>query len=340
MTWQRLVFVHQFDHFGSATLEAIASLVREAGADAVAVKTHDGLDWMASFDASPLAIRDSASLRERHEQFAAHGLQLVPWCVPVGTLERHREVALAAEVATACGELVIDAEPYAGFWRARWGLGWGEFGHYLAWLRQEAADAVIHVTVDAPYRDYSALAVADWAPLVNGCLLPQDYWTDFREPVELVLWRSHNQLAALGEVVHVLPLNGTAAEYATAARVLAELGSRRLAGWVLGHSSAATRRAFAGMALATEEDEVRDDVRAALQDALGRAGAVEQSLEVLTTELLDVWRIPHGRVTALDQLRQAAPSEVRQAAEAYSDHLARTRELVQVLRDLAQRLGV
>lgn len=228
MTWRRLVFLWQYSATPGRPTE-IARRVRSYGFDALAVKAFDGTSWMGRFDSSPWAIHDLTTLVARATECRGEGVRLVPWCVPQGTLDRQAEVALAAEVASEFGELIIDAEPYRGFWES----SWESFADYLAWLRQAAPDAIIHVTFDAPYRDYSRIRINDWAHLVNGYLMPQDYWTDFQEPPAHVLRRSHAQLKGLGEICHVLPLNGSVAEYAAVGAETLDMDLPRLAFWAL-----------------------------------------------------------------------------------------------------------
>lgn len=267
-TWRKAIFLWQFDTVGS--IEAVVQRALAAGCDAVLVKSHDALAWMAQYDRSPLAIRDTPSLLARRGELAAHGLRVVPWCVPSGVVDRHAEVALAAEVATALGEIVIDAEPYDGYWRDDW-MG---FRNYLQWLRQAAPNAIVHVTLDAPYRDYRTICVTQWADMVNGYLMPQDYWTTFREAPVRVLERSHRQLAPLGHVCHVLPLAAAPEQYEEAQRVLLDMGADAVAGWAMHSATDVGLAAFGGLVLHAQRRDMEAEemaiseelVRAALDD--------------------------------------------------------------------------
>lgn len=222
--WKQLIFVWQYS-FANEPPFAIAKRLQTLSFDSVAVKAFDGLDWMAKFDSSTYAIDNVHRLIKQTKIYEQHGLKLVPWGVPHGNIDRRSEVALAASIAEACKEIIIDAEPYDRFWQA----SWESFAEYLTWLREAAPDAIIHVTFDAPYRDYSRIKIDRWSHLVNGYLMPQDYWTDFEEPPYLVLQRSTTQLETLGNICHVLPANAPISEIIEVAQFI----QRRVALWSL-----------------------------------------------------------------------------------------------------------
>lgn len=80
-----------------------------AGAGVLLVKAMDGQQWMSDFDNAPAAIYGPKALRGLQQVGAAQGCSVVPWVVPHGRDD--------AAMHAALGEvLIVDLEPYPGFW--------------------------------------------------------------------------------------------------------------------------------------------------------------------------------------------------------------------------------
>jgi hypothetical protein len=81
----------------------------------VYIKTHDGTDWMSTYDSHPKAVSGPDALRNLVRDYSYLGIDVVAWFVPYGTdvegqLQRAREV-----IDAGVKGLVADVEPYSGF---------------------------------------------------------------------------------------------------------------------------------------------------------------------------------------------------------------------------------
>jgi hypothetical protein len=170
----------------------------------VYVKALDGLDWMALFDRSPLAVNGISP-----SQWSWRQLGWVPWTVPTA-VDPRREGALAGQLADAAGSVILDLEPYAGFWRGTA----ADADAFIAAYRQQT-DAPLRISLDHrrvgegfPYPSLMD-AAADF--------LPQVYWTDFRRSWSAVLEEAEAVLAPYGKPIeYVLPGNAEPADFAKA----------------------------------------------------------------------------------------------------------------------------
>lgn len=81
----------------------------------VYIKTHDGTDWMSTYDPSPHAVSGPASIHNLIDIYADQGVEVSAWFVPKGT-DFDGQVARAVEVIdTGVKALYADVEPYQGF---------------------------------------------------------------------------------------------------------------------------------------------------------------------------------------------------------------------------------
>jgi hypothetical protein len=252
---QKSVWIHQFDQLGETTMAEIAgTMQRFTGARLALVKALDQDAWMASFDHDPLAIGSLAALRQRQAEGLAAGIDIVPWVVPAHPQN--------AAVHASCGpRLVVDAEPYAGFWQETPQA-------FVSYLQQLRAGGVseLAVSLDARRSAELALGVDGWAQLV-GALLPQLYWTSFQQPAPVVL-PLLQQLAGYGvPVVPVLPYDGAAADQAPERSATVGdfqmvwatargLGCRGVSLWKLGPATIPQLEAFNALQLPATADQV------------------------------------------------------------------------------------
>ncbi|HLZ69578.1 MAG TPA: hypothetical protein VKV26_06655 [Dehalococcoidia bacterium] len=238
---RRAIFLWMFSAQAKRTwADALRTAQSLAGAGVLLVKAMDGQQWMSDFDNAPAAIYGPKALRGLQQMGAAQGCTVVPWVVP------HSRADAAAQAAL--GEvLVVDLEPYAGFWTdAADGVP-----VYLAGLRAGGVRD-LYVSLDPRPRALAALDAASWAGQTAG-ILPQTYWTDFGTAPEACL----AQIAACARlgapVVPVLPGDGAAgfADLWPAARAL---GCGGVCGWRLGSMDAAALAAFAALDVAPPPD--------------------------------------------------------------------------------------
>jgi DNA-binding CsgD family transcriptional regulator len=194
----RGIWLHQFDLLPNPTVEAITT----AWTGPVYVKALDGVDWMARFDTSPLAVQ---SMQGAPPYWSWKERGWVPWTVPRGG-DPVREGQLTGQLAEAAGNVILDLEPYKGFWE---GTEWGA-EHFV--------DAYFAETQVLPQICLDHRRLRDGFPYdtflerVAG-LLPQVYWTDFQRPWLEVLEEAAAVLAPLQRPIeYVLPGNARAAD--------------------------------------------------------------------------------------------------------------------------------
>ncbi|HEY7293768.1 MAG TPA: hypothetical protein VH916_01960, partial [Dehalococcoidia bacterium] len=195
---QRALWLWMFSAQAERTwADALRTAQTLAGAGVLLVKAMDGQLWMSEFDNAPAAMYGLKALRGLQQMGAAQGCTVVPWVVPHGRTD-------AAAHATLGELLVVDLEPYPGFWTD----SADGVPEYLAALRTGGVRE-LYVSVDARPQALATLGVASWAGETAG-ILPQTYWTDFELAPEGCL----AQVAACARlgapVVPVLPGDGAA----------------------------------------------------------------------------------------------------------------------------------
>ena len=168
------VFVWQFSSDGS--LDSVASQLQGKGL-AVVLKTHDGLDWMATYDHSPDAITDAARLRNVARYFEDRGIAFHAWCVVKG-VDVDREAQMCAEVLAAdARSLIIDLEGYSGFWQGTP----EDAARFGSVLRSLTPFGRVDITIDPrPWR-LGDVPLAEFVALSDG-IWPQLYWDTFNTP--------------------------------------------------------------------------------------------------------------------------------------------------------------
>ncbi len=238
LAYKRTAFLHQFDQLGERSDAAICdTLLGIAGAAVLLVKAMDGTDWMAAFDRSPLAISGPGRLAQLTASCAARGVDVIPWVVATGPGDGAAHAALGPR-------LVVDLEPYAGFWQSDYT---GILSYFTA-LRAGGVTELL-VSIDPRQSALRALGVSGWAPHVDG-LLPQCYWTDFQQPepvVEPLIDLEVHQLHA--QVFPVWPYNAAPVDLQAAWQhaLLQKITGCCL--WKLGMADAAQLAAFAALPL-------------------------------------------------------------------------------------------
>ncbi len=81
----------------------------------VYIKTHDGSDWMSTYDQHPLAVSGPQSIQTLINIYGEQGIDVAAWFVPKGT-DYETQVAMALQVIDAgVTALYADLEPFAGF---------------------------------------------------------------------------------------------------------------------------------------------------------------------------------------------------------------------------------
>ncbi len=167
-----LAWVWQFSQDGSK--EAIRAVLARYGLGVV-LKTHDGTDWMATYDRSPDAVDGAARVAELGRFFEGGGVPFHAWCVLHG-LDPKREAQMAAEVLSAGARSIsLDLEPHAGFWRGTPAAAL-ELGREL---RRLQPDGWVVTSIDARPWEVDRIPLAEFSTFASE-IAPQVYWSAFQ----------------------------------------------------------------------------------------------------------------------------------------------------------------
>ncbi len=167
-----LAWVWQFSQDGSK--ETIRAVLARYGLGVV-LKTHDGTDWMATYDPSPDAVDGTARVAELGRFFEDGGVPFHAWCVLHG-LDPKREAQMAAEVLSAGARSIsLDLEAHAGFWRGTPAAAL-ELGREL---RRLQPDGWVATSIDARPWEVDRIPLAEFAAFASE-IAPQAYWSAFQ----------------------------------------------------------------------------------------------------------------------------------------------------------------
>jgi len=166
--------------------ELAANLKRAApNVNQLWVKTSDGIYWQGRFDSGSMAVNGPSDLTRWGTALAAHGIELHAWCVPQG-LDIERETAVIAEACNhpAVKSMILDVEPYAGFWQG----GREAVRPFMVQLRQRVSNLRFHIGMSMDPRPwhYASIFPDEWFPFIES-LHPQCYWATFRRSPEETL---------------------------------------------------------------------------------------------------------------------------------------------------------
>jgi hypothetical protein len=173
-TPHHIVWVWQFSADGS--LAAIASALNGTGLG-VLVKTHDGIEWMSTYDNSPDAITGVERVRNVASYFENRGIPFHAWAVPKG-VDPVREAQMAADVlAAGARSLVLDVEGSSGFWVGTA----GDARAYADELRRLSPYGRVDISIDPrPWR-INLVPMTEFVATSDG-IWPQLYWETFDTP--------------------------------------------------------------------------------------------------------------------------------------------------------------
>lgn len=171
---QHAVWVWQFSIDGA--VGQIAPTLAENNL-AVVVKTHDGTDWMATYDDVPGAIDGPSQVAAVAGMFERYGVPFHAWAVVKG-IDPRREAQMAADVLSAgARSLTLDLESDPRFW-----VGSNDdalrFGEEL---RQRDEFARVDVAIDPRPWKMLATPIDAFAAFCDG-IRPQLYWDIFNTP--------------------------------------------------------------------------------------------------------------------------------------------------------------
>lgn len=199
------VFIHQLDRDYPGANQNDAQLpIRN-----VYIKTHDGTDWMSTYDSNPLAITGPVALKNLMATYQSQGIGVAAWFVPKGT-DVEGQVAMALQVIDAgVIALYADAEHYSGFCTTNCSM---LATNFWTRVRAERPNAVLGVIYDPRPQHWDAGATAQWLASADVAM-PMCYWESYTDQVP---WgdpkgcvdRAHADLAVLapGHALQYAPI--------------------------------------------------------------------------------------------------------------------------------------
>lgn len=141
----------------------------------VYIKTHDGSDWMSTYDQHPLAVSGPASIQDLINIYGAQGIQVAAWFVPKGT-DYDRQVQMALQVIDAgVTALYADLEPFSGFCNRDCAL---LAANFWTRVRAERPNARLGVIYDPRPQYWNPSATPQWFANADVAL-PMCYWETF-----------------------------------------------------------------------------------------------------------------------------------------------------------------
>ncbi|MGE3413095.1 MAG: LysM peptidoglycan-binding domain-containing protein [Dehalococcoidia bacterium] len=166
-----LAWVWQFRHDGDPAF--IRDTLASHGLG-VALKTHDGTEWMSRYDPSANAVSGPRRVEAFAAFFENSGVPFHAWCVVTGT-DPDREAQIASDVVDAgARSLFLDLEPHKGFWTGtpEAALRFGEA------LRRLQPSARLSTSVDARPWTIDRIPIGEFAAFSDE-ISPQAYWHTF-----------------------------------------------------------------------------------------------------------------------------------------------------------------
>jgi hypothetical protein len=177
-TPKHLAWIWNFTADGSPETIRASLAAHDLG---VVVKTHDGVEWMATYDRSPHAITGPEQVRRLVGFFEEAGVPFHAWAVTKGR-DPVREAEMAADVLSAgARSLILDLEPHSGFWEGspEDALTFG------AELRRRQPNGRLVVSIDPRPWAAERIPLREFASFSNE-FAPQLYWDTFNTAPNLV----------------------------------------------------------------------------------------------------------------------------------------------------------
>ncbi|HUF53537.1 MAG TPA: hypothetical protein VMR52_07160 [Dehalococcoidia bacterium] len=203
----------------------------------VYIKTHDGSNWMSTYDDHPSAISGPAAIQNLINIYGDQGIKVAAWFNPTGT-DYAAQLEIAKQVIdSGVTALYADVEPYPQFCY----LHCKQLADNL-WKPLSAArpNAELGVIYDPRPWWWEQQALNDWFS-VSDAALPMCYWDSYsgqgvwNDAAGCVL-QAHADLATLapGKDLAYIPMlqgNSTAAKFEKALDAAVSVGSERVSVW-------------------------------------------------------------------------------------------------------------
>jgi hypothetical protein len=141
----------------------------------VYIKTHDGTDWMSTYDHTPNAVSGPDALRSLINIYGYQNIEVAAWFVPTG-LDIEGQLQRAKEVLdTGVKGLYADVEPFGGFCDQDCGVLAEQFWKRL---RAERPNAHLGVIYDPRTQYHQPSALPAWLSVADVAE-PYCYWETF-----------------------------------------------------------------------------------------------------------------------------------------------------------------
>jgi murein DD-endopeptidase MepM/ murein hydrolase activator NlpD len=193
-----------------------------------------GAQWQGYWDTKrALAIDGPSSIDNWVNTLARYGIEFHAWCVPKGTdVAKETSIIIAACQRPGVKSLILDVEPYDGFWQG----GASGVRPYMTAIRRALPGSFhIGLSIDPRNSHYSEIAPQEWFPFVNS-VHPQDYWATFRRTPEDVLNETYQVWGSYGRpIIPVLDADADPSDMTTAITLATQRhGAKGLSWWRLG----------------------------------------------------------------------------------------------------------
>lgn len=225
-------------------IKAVAPNVSQIWVKICDATERSGAQWQGYWDTKrSLAIDGPQSIDRWVQSLAKYGMEFHAWCVPKGShTEAETNIIIQACTRPGVKSLILDVEPYAGFWQG----GRDGVRPYMTRIRR-ALPGTFHIgmSVDPRKHHYDGIFPAEWFPFVSS-IHPQDYWGTFRRTPEDVLRETYEVWGSYGRpIIPVLDSDADPAEMATAVTLATQRHrARGLSWWRLGTVTPAGWRAI------------------------------------------------------------------------------------------------
>ncbi|MDA1239328.1 MAG: LysM domain-containing protein [Chloroflexi bacterium] len=189
---RHIAWVWQFRHDGDPV--AIRDALKAHGLG-IALKTHDGAQWMSRYDPTDTAVSGARRVQEYADFFENGGVPFHAWAVTKGT-NPTREAAIASDVLNAgARSLFLDLEAHAGFWvgTKRTAEQYGET------LRRLQPSARLSTSIDPRPWEIDRIPLTEFASFTDE-IAPQVYWDLFSSNANVKKYVTAGHAVAPGQV--------------------------------------------------------------------------------------------------------------------------------------------
>lgn len=220
---------------GENSIDALAQTVKKwcPNADAIYVKTSDGIYWQGRWDNSSMAIKNQSSVATWVNTLAKYGLEFHSWVVVKG-VNVAGEIDVISQVGAVPGvkSIILDVEPYDYFWEGPEAAVHSLMGGLRSRL---GTDFHIAMSVDPRRHHYSSIYPGAWQNYIDS-VLPQVYWDTMQRAPADILQETYLVWGTYGKPIYpVLQGSSTSALLTEAQRLCrSRHGAPGLSYWRLG----------------------------------------------------------------------------------------------------------